>query len=131
MVHCAQVFSLSSVCGSVKLPNLEGVAIAEAKVRQYLLSFSHPFGRHKAAFFVQFGFSEHTWEQLALALTRHAEEYEVTREEDSPFGMRYTIEGGLESPDGRRPLVRAVWFVERGQQIPKFVTAYPVRRSRT
>ena len=34
----------------------------------------------------------------------------------------------LETPDGRDPLVLAVWFIRSGEEIPRFVTAYPVGR---
>jgi hypothetical protein len=30
--------------------------------------------------------------------------------------------------DGRNPLVRAVWFIETGEAIPRLVTAYPLER---
>ena len=110
------------------IPNFETAVISDAKIRDYLLSTSHPFGRDKAAFFRQFGFSRDAWPRLALALIHHAEENEVISEEDSPFGVRYTVEGRLETPDGRNPMVRVVWFVRQGEQIPRLVTAYPTPR---
>jgi hypothetical protein len=39
----------------------------------------------------------------------------------------YTIEGVLETPDGRNPYVRTVWTVEIGSDAPRFVTAYPLQ----
>jgi hypothetical protein len=48
--------------------------------------------------------------------------------EASPFGTRYVIEGIISTPDGRAPFIRAVWFIETGEQIPRFVTAYPLQR---
>ena len=41
-------------------------------------------------------------------------------------GTAYVVEGKLESPDGRNPGVRSVWFVDTGSQIPRLVTAYPI-----
>jgi hypothetical protein len=32
----------------------------------------------------------------------------------------------METPDGRKPVVRSVWFIEHGSQTPRFVTAYPL-----
>ena len=112
----------------MKLPNVEAALIAPAKIRDYLLSYSHPFGRGKAAFFRRLGFSPEDWHELSLALVNQAAQHRVTSIEDSPFGVRYTVEGTLETPDGRDPLVRAVWFIRRGEEIPRFVTAYPVGR---
>ena len=68
---------------------------------------------------------ESAWETLAQALVRHAATYDIVESEDTGFGTRYTVEGGLESPDGRRPAVRVVWFVELGESAPRLVTAYP------
>jgi len=39
------------------------------------------------------------------------------------------ILGTLAAPNGRKPLVRAVWFIETGENKPKFVTAYPLERT--
>ncbi len=112
----------------MKLPNWERGVIPEAKITEYLLSFSHPDGRSKAEFFTQFGFAVSSWRILAEALLHHAAEHEVARIETSPFGTRYVIEGIIHSPDGRTPLVRSVWFVESGETIPRFATAYPLKR---
>jgi hypothetical protein len=40
----------------MKLPNQHKAIIPDTKIRGYLLSTSHPYGRHKAAFFKRFGF---------------------------------------------------------------------------
>jgi hypothetical protein len=45
---------------------------------------------------------------------------------DTPFGKKYILEQQLAAPDGRKPRVRAVWFIANGETTPKFVTAYPV-----
>ena len=54
--------------------------------------------------------------------------HEMTQGESSPYGQRYIIEGLVRTPDARNPLIRAVWFVEVGEDTPRFVTAYPFRR---
>lgn len=41
----------------VKLPGAERAFIDPSKVRDYLLSESHPVGRFKAAFFIALGYS--------------------------------------------------------------------------
>jgi hypothetical protein len=52
----------------MKLPNLDKAVVSEAKVAGYLLSATHRDGRHKAAFFVRFGFRSEAWQELAGAL---------------------------------------------------------------
>ncbi|MEK7270317.1 MAG: DUF6883 domain-containing protein [Planctomycetota bacterium] len=34
----------------------------------------------------------------------------------------------MHAPDGRTPSIRAVWFIERGETNPRFVTAFPAPR---
>lgn len=114
----------------MKLPNWESVVIPEAKLRDYLLSISHPHGRHKAVFFARFGFTRERWEELVSALRAHAEGHEVAKVEETPFGTRYTVEGNLSTPVGRVVRVRTVWYVERGENFPRFVTAYPLEAGR-
>jgi hypothetical protein len=113
----------------VKLPNAENAVILEAKLVNYVLSPWHPLGHHKAEFFRRFGFSVAAWQKLAQALLKHAAQHEVTKVEDSPFGRRYIVEGEVMAPDGRLPLIRAVWFVESGEDVPRLVTAYPLEKS--
>ncbi len=42
------------------------------------------------------------------------------------FGPRYEVDGELNAPDGRRPRLRTVWQLDRGQIAPRLITAYPV-----
>jgi len=112
----------------MKLPNCEYAVVPRAKVVDYLLSDTHRDGQHKTVFFKRFGFTVTEWERLAQALWEHAVEHDVTRAEPSPHGQRYIIEGIIRSPDARNPLVRVVWFIELDEDIPRFVTAYPLRR---
>ena len=114
----------------MKLPGFVGTVGPRAKITDYLLSVSHPGGRGKAKWFLGYGFAAERWEELAEALRRHAAEHEVSRMEDSRHGRRYTVEGPFGTPDGRRPLLRSVWFVEADEDVARFVTAYPLRRNR-
>jgi hypothetical protein len=112
----------------MKLPHASEAVVAREKVIHYLLSDTHSFGSYKAAFFARFGFHPEQWELLARALRAHAMAHEVRTIEDTPFGTRYTVDGALEAPDGRRPLIRTVWFVVPDARVPRLVTAYPIRR---
>ena len=111
------------------LPNVENAVLRQEKITEYLLSQTHPVGRHKAEFFTRHGFSLETWECLADALLSHANTHEVAKVEVTRFGERYVVEGAIESPDGRNPEVRSVWFVESHEECPSFVTAYPLKRN--
>jgi hypothetical protein len=101
--------------------------VPREKILDYLLSLTHPQGRHKAAFFASFGFSTEDWQTLADSLKRHAADHPVTKSETTPFGTRYVVEGIMEMPDGRLPCLRSVSFVAEGEGIPTLATAYPIR----
>ena len=112
----------------MKLPNHQTAVVPKAKITDYLLSVEHRDGRGKALFFTRFGFSMGDWQVLAAALLEHAAGHEVVRAEQTSFGVRYIIEGSIQAPDGRTPLIRTVWFLETGDEVPRFVTAYPLAR---
>ncbi len=114
----------------MRVPAIRSAAVPREKIEQYLLSATHRAGCHKAAFFGSFGFYPGRWEVLAEALVRHASEHKVAKVEPSPSGTRYVVEGIIHAPDGRTPRIRSVWFIEAGEQNPRFVTAYPLKRGR-
>jgi hypothetical protein len=115
----------------MNLPNLKRAVVRTGKISDYLLSATHPAGRHKARFFGLFGFSRFAPESLIHSLIEHARSNEVSAVEPTAFGTRYTIDGPLISPDGRNPRVRVIWFTESGSDIPDFVTAYPLPERKT
>ena len=107
------------------LPYAQLAVIDQRKITDYLLASGHPAGRAKAAFFQRFGFAATAWQILRDALLEHSRSAAVISTANTPFGRKYVLEGPLDAPDGRKPRLRAVWFVEFGGVEPKFVTAYP------
>ena len=110
----------------MKLPNVEQAITPPEKFTTYLLDTTHPKGRGKALFFLHFGFTASEWQVLARAFITHAQQHEVVRVVPTLFGVRYIVEGSLETPSGRRPIVRVVWFVRNDEVSPRLVTAYPL-----
>ena len=113
------------------LPNAEQAVVERSKVTEYLLSPDHPDGRSKADFFARFGFRRQEWKVLAEALRAHGAAYPVARAVASIWGTRYSIDGELDCPDGRRPSVRTVWIVETLEatedgEAPRLITAHPI-----
>jgi hypothetical protein len=111
----------------MKLPNADHATVDREKITGYLLSDAHPDGSHKARFFKRFGYTTARWERLARDLKEHARRHSVVKAMASQHGVRYTMEGVMEAPDGRPPRVRTVWFIQRKDARPRFVTAYPFR----
>ncbi len=111
----------------LRLPNAHLTWIEQEKISDYLLSSTNPRGKAKADFFLSFGFSLARWEQLAEALRRHATSHAVARVVETAYGPRYHVDGEIETPDGRNPLVRTVWQIDLGSDYPRFITAHPYR----
>lgn len=107
----------------MKLPNVGRAIAPEAKFTDYLLS--HAKGEGKAAFFLAFGFRPGRWQELGSALRQYASDHEIEGIEQSRHGTVYTVVGVLGCPDGRSPLVRSVWIIRIGEDVPRLVTAYP------
>lgn len=113
----------------MKLPAAERAVVDSSKVRDYLLSESHPVGRFKAVFFAALGYSSANWEQLAADLRRHAADHEAVATEANPYGQKFEVRGTLRGPAARSAALVTVWIVLRGEDLPRFVTAYPGPRS--
>jgi len=110
------------------LPNADKAQVGHEKIIKYLLSESHPDGRAKAVFFIKSGFTVKQWDVLAESLRKHGIIYPVVKTVKSEYGVRYCIEGPIETPNGSNPNIRTVWIVEEVCTKPRLITAYPVRR---
>ena len=110
----------------MNLPNAENAVVEDAKLLGYLLNPDHPHGRHKARYMGRFGFSASDADQLRDALLAHCRSHEMTTVRQTGFGPRYAVEGQLLTPDGRNPLVRTVWQMDKGEVAPRLITAYPL-----
>jgi hypothetical protein len=109
----------------MQLPNRFQAYIPSPKLSAYLLSETHSVGKAKATFFRALGFNEsnvHSLEHGLLTLAHSAPVHEVV---PSPHGVKYIIEGVLETPSGNAPRICTVWILEIGETNPRFVTAYP------
>src|ERR1035437_1057009 len=98
----------------MKLPNGERSIIADSKLSEYLLSSTHTEGKDKAVVFFSRGFSLERLDELRVALKNLARGNEVTKSKDTIHGMKYVVEGLLETPDRRGIFLRTVWMVDRG-----------------
>jgi hypothetical protein len=41
------------------------------------------------------------------------------------YGIKYSISGSITGPNGRSANVVSVWIILTGEDVPRFVTAYP------
>jgi len=107
------------------LPNSGAAYVPRAKVRDYLLSSHHPVGRAKAAFFHGLGFTGETEDRLIAGILEIARSGRLVAAVESPYGVKYVVEGILTGPTGKAAAVITVWVVEPNDPRPRLVTAYP------
>ena len=107
------------------LSNASQAVVDPSKVRDYLLSSSHPVGRFKAAIFFALGYSQLDWETLSNALLVIAQTGDARSGEPSTFGQKYEVSAMLNGPNGRSRRVKTIWLVESEASARRFVTAYP------
>lgn len=110
----------------MRLLNAEAAQVDQDKLRRYLLSETHPIGRWKAKFFRDIGFSETNIAVLERSLIEMAKTEEIAETATTLHGTKYVIEGLIAAPSGKRVKLRTVWIVDKGQDRPRFVTAYPM-----
>ena len=96
----------------MKLPAAERAVVEPAKIRDYLLSTSHPVGRFKAPFFASLGYTSANWRRLEEDLRDLAVSGDAELGKDSPYGQKYEIHGTLKWPcHGRSAGVLTVWII--------------------
>ncbi len=108
----------------MQLPNHQNAQIASEKVREYLLSDTHPIGRYKAAVFRSLGYTSENWETLLEDL-RNLLILNAEKLEASDFGTKYAIRGAIHGPSGRTEDIVSIWIIRTGEDFPRFITAYP------
>jgi hypothetical protein len=112
---------------ALRLPTGEYVPVEVEKVSEHLLSESHPVGRLKAQFFRGLGFRWSDPHVLVAALQALGREGEIVDRIETPFGIKYVVDGTLIGPRGSAD-VRTVWHARDEEGAPRLVTAYPTSR---
>jgi hypothetical protein len=106
------------------LPNSEQAILDIRKIEDYCLNSEHPRGRHKARLFretIGLGRSDSSWLRLTLldaVRTAEAVQLGVDR-----FGARWRVDVVV-SRQGKSVMVRTIWMVRTGEDLPRFVTCW-------
>ena len=108
----------------MKLPGADHLVVDERKVREYLLSSSHPIGRFKAAAFARVGFDAQNWRQFISAIRNLALRGDAVPSEPGMYGVKYLISGTIIGPSGKLE-VTTVWLIPTEGGAPRLVTVYP------
>ena len=109
----------------MKLPHGDRARVDQEKIVQYLLNPAHPDNGGKAAFFLALGYNVNNWRLLAAAFQSLAANSDISKKLESPHGSKYILDGMIDAPVGKSTVVRTIWAIDRGSEIPRLVTAYP------
>ena len=113
----------------MKLRHAHLAVVDRSKVRDYLLNSAHPDNGGKVRFFESLGFTAEHPEVLAQALRAVAHSGDVVARVTSAHGEKCVVDGLLSSHTERQApaMVRTVWIIDHGLDVPRLVTAYPAR----
>ena len=127
--------SRASACGqlptpedSLHLPHRASAVVPLGKVRDYLLSISHPDGRSKARYFGSRGYESRSPWRLAADLRNIAAVGEVVAVRHTEWGTIYRVDGATDAPDGAPIHLATIWIIGP-ETTPRLVTAYPQRHT--
>ena len=108
----------------MNLPNGARALVDLVKLREYVLSQTHPRGRHKARVFLSaFGLTAADAEELQRALLEVAQNNEAALGEADEFGRRYTIDFEFVFSN-KRGRVRSLWIVRADDDAPRLTSCY-------
>lgn len=103
------------------LPEQYSIEIPASKLDGYLLNRSHDLGWSKANYFFEHGVN--TTNLLKNVLLQIISQGSPTEEIKNEFGSKYIVDGTIVDFNIR---LRTVWIVLKGENICRFVTAYPL-----
>jgi hypothetical protein len=109
----------------MRLPNLDRAIIDPAKLRSYVLNTEHKRGGTRARLLARFGYHRDQWRLLEAGIRRRRLEADVQVVRSSPYGVRYEIRAPLHTPVGRELMVRTIWQIDEGTDVPRLITLFP------
>lgn len=102
--------------------------IAPEKLRDYVLSPTHPDGRAKAAYLARLGYTQADWPRLEADLREQVLSLDAVPVKQSAYGQKYEILGPLTGPNGLAAWIRTIWIILTGETVPRLVTLIPVEK---
>lgn len=99
--------------------------ISEDKIKRYLLV---PRKRNdKSKWLSSAGYNQQNWEKLKQDLYSQILSLDITKKENTNYGIMYEIKGELVGPK-KRISVCTIWFHEYESKHIKFVTMFPDKK---
>ena len=108
----------------VSLPNRDLLILELRKIEDYCLSPNHPRGRNKARVFREaLGLAQADAEWLRTALLGAARDAEAVELGADAMGRRWRVDIAV-TRHGLHAVVRTLWIVRTGENVPRFVTCW-------
>ncbi|SJM90835.1 conserved hypothetical protein [Crenothrix polyspora] len=98
----------------MKLPNADKAVIPPEKLRDYLLSSSHPVGKFKAEYFRTLGYTRDNWTRLDMDL-RITLDNDARTKEQTQYGQKFEVSGHITTPSGRTVMLVTAWILLRDE----------------
>ncbi len=106
------------------LPNSDAAIVDIRKLEEYCLNLSHPRGRHKARVFreaLDLERSDAAWLRgILLEAARTGEALQVAAD---AWGVCWRLDVAVRR-HGKSAVVRTIWIVRSGEDVPRFVTCW-------
>lgn len=114
----------------MKLPYKNIAYISPEKINDYLLSPTHPTGKHKARVFRRIGFNDTNKDLfekalLKIAYTNDVNDIKNAEENGKIFGKKYIILGNIAGSHGVMT-IKTVWIILENKRKPNLVTVTPL-----
>jgi hypothetical protein len=107
-----------------RIPHAERAILDIRKIADYCLSSTHPRGRHKARVFREalgIGHGDAQW--LREALLDGVRRVDAVELANDDIGDRWRVDVPIRRQD-KLVVVRTVWIVRSGEEVPRFVTCW-------
>lgn len=109
----------------MKLPNADKAIIPAEKLRDYILSPSHPVGKFKAVFFESLGYTQENWQNFEEEIRNLIANNEASAVEQNEYGQKFEVKGIINGYRNNSSLIKTVWIILNDEENPRFITAYP------
>lgn len=105
------------------MPNAITASTSQNKIQRYLLNSNHPVGKHKARVINSvLGYHFEIWNVLSDKIFDGIQKTDVSKIVETRFGTKYEIHLTVFGEKGRSLVLRTVWQVDKGSNIPRLIT---------
>ena len=79
----------------------------------------------KAKFFESFGFSLGNPNQFVDFIRTHPSTARLIKSEETEWGQKFVFSCNIKTPSGNKVCIKSVWYIDKGKNFPRLITAYP------